>query len=192
MLSLFKVSLVEAGPPRSRDLLPDINLARHRGGDERGAQLLKALDGLADLGDEGVDPRCLPVEEGGDGALFGHRWARNVEAFDLGDVDSLECRPDRNRLNLTHYDRRIELVREIELIPFRSDEAHILSHAKRLVSLYVCGGTDRRIPTVDDVSSPRPAASSGQIRKVIQGDLSRSAEDKPAWLNLGCADYRQT
>lgn len=51
-------------------LLPNVDLAGHRGGDEGGAEFLEAIDRVADLGDEGVDARGFAVEERGDGALF--------------------------------------------------------------------------------------------------------------------------
>ena len=60
---------VAAGLRRGGSGGAHVDLARHRGGDERGAEFLEAVDGVADLGDEGVDPRRLAVEEGGDGAL---------------------------------------------------------------------------------------------------------------------------
>ena len=42
-------------PPGSRRLAAHIVLARHRGGDEGRAELSQASDGVADLGEEGVD-----------------------------------------------------------------------------------------------------------------------------------------
>jgi hypothetical protein len=49
-------------------LVPHIDLPRHRRGDEGGTEFLEADDGLADLGDEGVDSSSLTVEERGDRA----------------------------------------------------------------------------------------------------------------------------
>jgi|PlaIllAssembly_1097288.scaffolds.fasta_scaffold05914_3 hypothetical protein len=56
------------------DEFTDVDLACHRGGDERNAEFLEALDGVADHGDEGVDPRRLPDEEGGNGAPLKERY----------------------------------------------------------------------------------------------------------------------
>ena len=60
----------------SRRFLTDVDLASDRRRDQRGAELLKKVDGLADLGDERVDFRRLVVEESGNLVLFDGRCGR--------------------------------------------------------------------------------------------------------------------
>ena len=54
-----------------------------RGGDEGGAELLEALDGVPDLGDERVDARRLPVEEYCNGLLFSQVQQRQLHQTEV-------------------------------------------------------------------------------------------------------------
>src|SRR5687767_14578070 len=58
-------------------------------GDEGGALLLEQLDQPLLLYHQRIDPRRLPVEECGDGALLWHWWQRMSEVPDEGFRNSL-------------------------------------------------------------------------------------------------------
>ena len=53
---------------------PHVDLAGDGGEDEDGAVFLQSVDGLLNLGDEGVKLCRFAIEERGDGSLFIDRW----------------------------------------------------------------------------------------------------------------------
>ena len=66
------VCLVEGGGVGCRGgVVAHVDLAGDGGGDQGGAVLVEEVDGLGDLGGQGVDLGCLAVEVVGDGLLFG-------------------------------------------------------------------------------------------------------------------------
>src|SRR6185437_12623902 len=76
----------------SPDLLPHVDLAGHRSGDEGHAEFLEAVNGGSDVGDEGVDAGSFTVKIQHDGLLFAGRWARDVNVADRVRVQ-IELRP---------------------------------------------------------------------------------------------------
>lgn len=68
-----------------------VDLAGHGGGDKGGAVVAQALDGLFDLGGEGVELGDFAVEVGGDSLLFGkwRQWKSNTAFSYRGEVFSL-------------------------------------------------------------------------------------------------------
>jgi hypothetical protein len=85
-----------------------VDLARYRGGDERGPQFLEAVDCLADAVDEPVDSFVLVHAEGRNLALFREWRDAHVKTFDVANVDSVEGRSDHEKFELPHHGRTSE------------------------------------------------------------------------------------
>ena len=67
----------------SRRRLPHVDLARHRGRDYGRAELLEAVDGFPDFGDQRIDLRRFSVEEFRDTSLLSQaRNCRRNHAYD--------------------------------------------------------------------------------------------------------------
>ena len=62
---------------------PDIDFARHGGGDERGAVFLQAADEQFDFLHQPVDFGRFAVKVGGDGGLFGEKRQHEHKISDL-------------------------------------------------------------------------------------------------------------